>query len=572
MFATVISTTVNFFRRHCYTLSPQSVQRLGHYRLRNSILPNLYNNFLPNQIMDPPTSSLVEHAKLTKSDVSNRLEENSNRNESRWHRRGPENDYNTRKGGRGDVSNYRGRGWGRSRGRGSNMHNKAGHDRSSLQRRNISANSNAYKKKDEGRGKWKKPSNLKGLGILYPDFQSMCKECKAARYRVYAPGSNHPQIKKLPDKLQKYKSPNNSIHNSTSHAKEDSQQEMVHLFNIAKTSFLVIPNIKSLHVFAFSIFEENTSIVQAMKQYRQNPLSYETKLRNHIFPSTDDVNGCNTSNDTCWFNVICAYCMLHLEPNGFSCIRTNQSSLFKLHRIRNQSHRISSQLIHEGKSLHTDHAEYTCILSLSLLMKFKKELQNNYLQSKKKANIDTDMLQKVAHEMTHQDIPITLSKNDDLISNPDHLQMGHHLKSMLKIYSKEPQNTKDPIYLFVIVEFDDHKFTLDLPGGKRHLGESSWEGAKRETMEESSLMIDESWIVGKTERNEMNGFENLYYILEPPDLESMDSLDEGKDNFLRSNECSTDNNSTRLDQKGKLDEELPIIKMSNLSLNNNVQP
>jgi len=37
-------------------------------------------------------------------------------------------------------------------------------------------------------------------------------------------------------------------------------------------------------------------------------------------------------------------------------------------------------------------------------------------------------------------------------------------------------------------------WSLDLPGGKRHLGESSWNCARRETLEESSLLIDEKGI------------------------------------------------------------------------------
>jgi len=79
-------------------------------------------------------------------------------------------------------------------------------------------------------------------------------------------------------------------------------------------------------------------------------------------------------------------------------------------------------------------------------------------------------------------------------------------------------------------------WTLDLPGGKRHLGESSLQGAIRETYEEMTLVVDEEWVYdsgggntqGKNPNKKDNGrvpFRqsdshsqqgNVYYMMRPP--------------------------------------------------------
>jgi len=43
-------------------------------------------------------------------------------------------------------------------------------------------------------------------------------------------------------------------------------------------------------------------------------------------------------------------------------------------------------------------------------------------------------------------------------------------------------------------------FELDLPGGKRHLGESTLEGAIREVEEECSLQIDNEWFANRVSK------------------------------------------------------------------------
>ncbi|KAG7361280.1 hypothetical protein IV203_036380 [Nitzschia inconspicua] len=60
---------------------------------------------------------------------------------------------------------------------------------------------------------------------------------------------------------------------------------------------------------------------------------------------------------------------------------------------------------------------------------------------------------------------------------------------------------------------------LDLPGGKRHLGESSFDCAIRETLEETSLLVDDTWHAGDGQpfkNTSTEDFCNAFYELRPP--------------------------------------------------------
>ena len=55
-----------------------------------------------------------------------------------------------------------------------------------------------------------------------------------------------------------------------------------------------------------------------------------------------------------------------------------------------------------------------------------------------------------------------------------------------------------PRYILALGYLDGPaQLELDLPGGKRHLGESTLQGLLREVEEECSLRIDEGWLASK---------------------------------------------------------------------------
>jgi 8-oxo-dGTP pyrophosphatase MutT (NUDIX family) len=70
---------------------------------------------------------------------------------------------------------------------------------------------------------------------------------------------------------------------------------------------------------------------------------------------------------------------------------------------------------------------------------------------------------------------------------------------------------------WLVMGYDDHKsLELDLPGGKRHLGETSLEGAIRETEEETSLVWDASWVTTALQSKKRSEGGNRYFVLHPP--------------------------------------------------------
>ena len=66
---------------------------------------------------------------------------------------------------------------------------------------------------------------------------------------------------------------------------------------------------------------------------------------------------------------------------------------------------------------------------------------------------------------------------------------------------------------------------VDIPGGKRYLGETSLQCAIRETEEETSLVIDEKWLDSLVEDDISESFrQNRYYFLQPPVDVMLDSV------------------------------------------------
>ena len=81
------------------------------------------------------------------------------------------------------------------------------------------------------------------------------------------------------------------------------------------------------------------------------------------------------------------------------------------------------------------------------------------------------------------------------------IKMGHHLTSLLWLLQDDKPQKKSSNnnvkYIMVMGYIDNsHTIELDLPGGKRHLGETTIQGVIREVEEECSLQIEHDWLVG----------------------------------------------------------------------------
>jgi len=200
--------------------------------------------------------------------------------------------------------------------------------------------------------------------------------------------------------------------------------------------------------------------------YKTDPLTCEETLRDVVFANDQAPP----------FKISCALCMLQDHPNGFVCITADVAKV--VDRARDMARRERTLKLERGQALHSDHAHSMCTVSISAL---KNRVKNSHL---------------LMEELQKQGV--------EGLSVHTKFKLGHHLKVILESLEHK--------YIFVMVFDDKTSISLDLPGGKRQLGEESWDCAVRETEEETSLKIDKNWLVGTPRIDECN----LFYMAQPP--------------------------------------------------------
>ena len=219
------------------------------------------------------------------------------------------------------------------------------------------------------------------------------------------------------------------------------------------------------------------------------------------------------------FKHSCAACLLKEEPNGFACVAS--TDLSRLEKVRDKARETALQILETGQTLNDDHAHYIVVLPrkplehLYQFIKPNKKLSKALKVNNAKDNILEQAQDEISQHLWNQGVPIQLDLDVPIA-------MDHHLASVVRHFIGDSNNNnQDKEWLLVLV-FDDTKdrspnkqcWTLFLPGGKRHLGESALEGARRETLEESSMAWDETWV--QQEFEVRDDFFNRYFLLCPP--------------------------------------------------------
>ncbi|GFH45708.1 hypothetical protein CTEN210_02182 [Chaetoceros tenuissimus] len=315
-----------------------------------------------------------------------------------------------------------------------------------------------------------------GIRVFTENFEDFVKACDGAkRYKVHKRDCRCPKISNIIQQLQK-------------EDPTDQQQEpsFAKKMKLVKERFLVLPDSKGLKaIFASSeVLAEDPRIFHQKKlspKQRDIILKEETRLKELIFPSNENPQKVKVS---------CAACLLEVQQNGFLAIAS--SDFRNMKRVTKLAIEARELKLQEEKDLHHDHADYVCILPRILL-------QKHISPSKQKGRIsnrDLESFQELKQCMNEQNINIT---------DEDRIEFGHHLETMLGIFSGIDANFEQYKYLFVMINKDvkgDGKYqrnvyVIDLPGGKRHMGEYTFDCAVRETEEETSLLVDEKWLVNR---------------------------------------------------------------------------
>jgi len=148
-----------------------------------------------------------------------------------------------------------------------------------------------------------------------------------------------------------------------------------------------------------------------------------------------------------------------------------------------------------GKKLHADHAHFVCALKLSSLYSL---LSAGKTRSKNEM-VTKDVLMQIRND---KGVTCLSSEMTNESSSSVQIKMGHHLTSLLWLLQDDKQKSSNDVKYIMVMGYIDssHSIELDLPGGKRHLGETTIQGVIREVEEECSLLIDCDWLVGNVSK------------------------------------------------------------------------
>ncbi len=304
------------------------------------------------------------------------------------------------------------------------------------------------------------------------DFLSMHSQCQAARYKVHAPGCSCSKMKAIRERVP------------------PGQQPIL-------DGLVVLPDIKNIQS-VYLCLDTNYHVFQS------NPKDAELKLYAELFSANESAGDGGQP-----YKVSCAQCLLTDKPNGFVCVSSPSAQTVEF--ARDLARKRIRYKKAEQIALHSDHSEHVCVLPRNILWKYetaKTRDQSNKADYALRSGLSK---QGVEHAVGEE-------------ANRCEIELGHHLVSLLHITKKDVD--ANSANWLVMLQWKGTKYQVDLPGGKRHLGETSWEGATRECEEECSLQIDPSWVHGEPRRSARKvDMSNLYYMLRPPADLMMESLE-----------------------------------------------
>jgi hypothetical protein len=262
---------------------------------------------------------------------------------------------------------------------------------------------------------------------------------------------------------------------------------------------VVVPDTKTTP--AIFVCNETTS-----EEFRADARQCERKLANEIFEDKK-----TNSLDALPFKVACAACLLtgH-QKNGFLAIVSDSAQ--ELQPIIEEARVASNKASH----LHSDHGN-VCAVELSSL--------KSLLSSKTRAR-SNQVMSEMLEQLKNGGIDLQSASLDTST-----IKLGHHLTSLLLLQGKLKLMSG---YIMVIVYDDGPKgLELDLPGGKRHLGETTLQSLVREVREETMIQLDEEWLserlssryggllqnncedIHALESKKHNANMNVYFVVKP---------------------------------------------------------
>ena len=327
-----------------------------------------------------------------------------------------------------------------------------------------------------------KLQNWGHLSLETTDFLKKfhAKLCRAKKYKVHYPNCACKAVVKL---RQRHESPVESEFDVDGNFPRKLSQLNLKDKLDSFDNLVVVPDMSWQSVPA--VFVCTGTNVQ---RFQRDGFSCEEKLAEEIlFGNSMEEKGIEEKGIIPPLKVSCASCLLlgH-QRNGF--VAFVSESLEELHTSVQRARNAAVAKVH----LHSDHAHFICALEVSTLQALLKDRKEH---NQFKMKVLTQM-KEGGVELPQEAMDLLSSKETSSVSSLQ-IKMGHHLRALLPLF-KKLHNSGRPRYVMVIGYIDGPtEFELDLPGGKRHLGESALEGAVREVEEECSLQIDKKLMVGQ---------------------------------------------------------------------------
>ena len=287
--------------------------------------------------------------------------------------------------------------------------------------------------------------------------------CKAAKYKVHAPLCKCNKIDRL---RQRYYQDKDKVDNRNI-------SERLKDLDISDPfdNLLVVPDTKTTP--AIFVCNQTTSI-----DFRNDATACENTLAKEIFDNTD-----TKSFDKFPFKVSCALCLLDHQKNGFVAIVAASANELERTIAKANACKVANKTV--SLELHSDHAHFICAVRLSSL----KTLVRSAKTRSKHNQIVAEILSQLKNGGV--DLPPSAIDDESLCT----IKLGHHLTSLLWLEGTLKGNRSGQ-HIMVLGYIDGPtELMLDLPGGKRHLGESTLESLVREVEEETSLKLDKQWLV-----------------------------------------------------------------------------
>ncbi|KAL7496558.1 hypothetical protein ACHAWT_005080 [Skeletonema menzelii] len=286
--------------------------------------------------------------------------------------------------------------------------------------------------------------------------------CRAAKYKVHAPLCTCSKIDKLRQLYRKEKDMNDNRNLSERLKDLDVSDPFDNL--------LVVPDTKTTP--AMFVCNQTTSI-----EFQNDATVCENKIATKIFDNTD-----MTSLDKFPFKVSCALCLLDHQRNGFVAIVAD--SVQELEPTIAKAKACKAAKKTTSHNLHSDHAHFICAVQLSSLKALVRSAKTRAKHSQ--------IVSEILSQLKNGGIDLPPSDNSTI-------KLGHHLTSFIWLEGTSKGSKRG--YIMVLGYIDGpYELMLDLPGGKRHLGESTLESLVREVEEETSLELDKQWLAERLSR------------------------------------------------------------------------